>query len=323
MLTTNCIWDGNSQIEQDNGDELDYNDLWEPWKNIIVSLKTATANISHLQKITRRKNKYINSDHIAEALENRNYLQHITIQIASNGNFVSIEFAKKELMEQFCCDPLSIQAFNITFYPEGTIKRRPPKRLMNVSFINIPPETLEQIVTKLLEQYADIEGTPMYVKKNTTGKHTVQVPECTKSINYTNIYHGDYPILSAKQLYLSTTYNQNNKNTTKIVGNTDKTTENKHTKLQRIQLPTLTQIKIQKTGGSNRYHRKKQKQQKRRQNNYNNITQRRNKYNHQTDQLPPEINTQNYPQLPQQQNQNKDTTTSTITTPAEEITVIP
>ena len=128
MLTTNCVWDGNSQIEQDNGDELDYNDLWEPWKNIIVSLKTATANISHLQKIARRKNKYIKSDHIAEALENRNYLQHtITIQIASNGSFVSIEFAKQELMEQFCFEPLSIQGFNITFYPEGTIKRRPPK----------------------------------------------------------------------------------------------------------------------------------------------------------------------------------------------------
>ena len=128
MSTTNCVWDGNSQTEQDNGDELDYNDLWEPWKNIIVSLKTATANISHLQKIARRKNKYIKSDHIAEALENRNYLQHtITIQIASNGSFVSIEFAKQELMEQFCLEPLSIQGFNITFYPEGTIKRRPPK----------------------------------------------------------------------------------------------------------------------------------------------------------------------------------------------------
>ena len=130
MSTVNCVWDGNSQTEQDNGDELDYNSLWEPWKNIIVSVKTVTANISHLQKIARRKNKHIKTDNIAEALENRNYLQHIiTIQIASNGNFVSIEFAKEELMEQFCCEPLSIQGFNVTFYPERTRKRPPPRRL--------------------------------------------------------------------------------------------------------------------------------------------------------------------------------------------------
>ena len=73
-------------------------------------------------------------------------------------------------MEQFCCEPLSIQGFNITFYPEGTIKRKPPKRLMNVSLINITPETPEQIVTEFLEEYADIEGTPMYVKKSHNGK---------------------------------------------------------------------------------------------------------------------------------------------------------
>ena len=94
----------------------------------------------------------------------------ITIQIASNGNFVSIEFGKQELMEQFCCEPLSIQGFNVTFYPERRKKRLPPRRLMNVSFINIPPESPEEIVTELLEQYADIEGTPMYVKKTHNGR---------------------------------------------------------------------------------------------------------------------------------------------------------
>ena len=199
-----CVWDGNSQTEQDNGEALDYNDLWEPWKNIIISLKTATANITHLQKIVRRKNKSIKSDHIAEALENRNFLQQIiTIQIASNGNFVSIEFAKKELMEQFCCEPLSIQGFNITFYPEGTIKRRPPKRLMNVSFINIPTETPEQIVTELLEQYADIEGTPMYVKKNHNGKNILHRYQ---SVSNQQIV----PTHTTAQLFVYMTYNRNN-----------------------------------------------------------------------------------------------------------------
>ena len=41
---------------------------------------------------------------------------------------------------------------------------------MNVSFTNIPPETPEEIVTELLEQYPDIEGTPMYVKKTHNGR---------------------------------------------------------------------------------------------------------------------------------------------------------
>ena len=44
-----------AKTEQVYDDELDYNNLWEPWKNIIVSAKTATANISHLQKIANVK----------------------------------------------------------------------------------------------------------------------------------------------------------------------------------------------------------------------------------------------------------------------------
>ena len=54
MSTTNCVWDGNSQTETKYDDELDYNNLWEPWKNII-SVKTATANNSHLQKIAKKE----------------------------------------------------------------------------------------------------------------------------------------------------------------------------------------------------------------------------------------------------------------------------
>ena len=170
-MSTNCVWDGNSQTEQNNNDESDYNDIWEPWKNIIVSQKTATANITKLQKLARRKQQNITYDNIAEALEAKNFLRYsITIQIASNGNFVSIEFFKKEQMEQFCCEPLTIQGFSTTFYPEGHIRRKPPKRLMNVSLINIPPETPEQLVTEFLEEYADIEGTPMYVKKSHNGR---------------------------------------------------------------------------------------------------------------------------------------------------------
>ena len=41
---------------------------------------------------------------------------------------------------------------------------------MKISFLNIPPETPEQIVTDFLESYADIEGKPMYVQKIHNGK---------------------------------------------------------------------------------------------------------------------------------------------------------
>ena len=73
-------------------------------------------------------------------------------------------------MEQFCCEPLSIRGLIVTFYPEKRKKRTPPRRLMKVSFINVPPETPEEILTELLEQDADIEGTAMYVKKTHNGR---------------------------------------------------------------------------------------------------------------------------------------------------------
>ena len=172
MSTRNCIWDGNSQPDPiDSTDELAYNDIWEPWKNIVISVKTATANISYLQRLARRKNVTIKTENFAQALDNRDLLKHlITIQIASNRNMVSIEFDTKQMMEQFCCEPLSIEGINITFYPDRKKAAKPPRRLMNISLINIPPETPEAIVTEFLEQYADIEGTPMYVTKTHNGK---------------------------------------------------------------------------------------------------------------------------------------------------------
>ena len=75
MSDTNFVWDGN-----DPDDELGYNKLWEPWKNIIINIKTATANITHLQRLARRKNTYIKTEHIADALERKGLMEHtITI----------------------------------------------------------------------------------------------------------------------------------------------------------------------------------------------------------------------------------------------------
>ena len=38
-------------------DNLEYNDLWEPWKNIVISVKTAKANITRLQNMSKREQK--------------------------------------------------------------------------------------------------------------------------------------------------------------------------------------------------------------------------------------------------------------------------
>ena len=319
-MSSNCVWDGNSQTEQDNGDGFDFNDIWEPWKNIIVSQKTATANITKLQQLARRKQQQIKSEHIAEALEAKNFLRYtITIQIASNGNFVSIEFFKKEQMEQFCCEPLTIQGFNITFYPEGHKRKKPSKRLMNVSLINIPPETPESLVTEFLEEYADIEGTPMYVKKDyngrkyCTGNRVYQITKLYQHIprRLPNTFGRTiiciYDIQPEQEQY-----NQQK--------NRQRQPRNRRpTHQQTSEQPTTTDTESDENTDNQwkqqRYYRKKQNQQKRKQT--NNITQRRNRY--QTQQQPPDVNDKNYPQLPpQQEHQSSNTTTPNPTTPPEQ-----
>ena len=81
MSDTNFVWDGNNQTtHSDPVDELGYNELWEPWKNIIINIKTATANITHLQRLARRKNTYMKTEHIADTLERKGLMEHtITI----------------------------------------------------------------------------------------------------------------------------------------------------------------------------------------------------------------------------------------------------
>lgn len=51
-----CVWDGFSYIRQSNNeDDLRYNDLYEPWQNIILSVKTAMANISKIQRMFKTR----------------------------------------------------------------------------------------------------------------------------------------------------------------------------------------------------------------------------------------------------------------------------
>lgn len=67
------------------------------------------------------------------------------------------------MMETFCSRPLEIRSFTITFSLDNK-KFRPPK-LLNISFLNVPPETPEDILTEFVNEYADIKGFPFYTKK--------------------------------------------------------------------------------------------------------------------------------------------------------------
>ena len=309
MTTRNCVWDDNSPPNLD--DELTYNDIWEPWKNIIISVKTSTANISHLQRLARRKNVNITTEPFAQVLDNRALLNHlITIQIASNGPMVSIELDTKQMMEQLCCEPLSIEGINVTFHPDRKKTYKPTQRLMNISLINIPPETPESLVTEYLEQYADIEGTPMYVTKTNNGRKY-----CTGTRVYqTNKLFQHIPRRLPK-LFGRTIiciydiqpaqiqYQQQRQNITTRKRQTIETSD------------TESEESTDNQWQQHRQARKKQNQQKRRQvtNNYN------------VKQNPLENNNHNFPQLQQQQNQNTDAATPTTKEPTveEETTIIP
>ena len=97
--TLTCVWDGsNNTLHYDNDDNLGYNDLYEPWLNVILSVKTATANINKTQKLLRQERKsMISYDNIAKALYMKGPLHNInTIQIASNKNFVSMKFKTQQ-----------------------------------------------------------------------------------------------------------------------------------------------------------------------------------------------------------------------------------
>ena len=49
------------------------------------------------------------------------------------------------------------------------LKQPKEERLLNISFLNVLPETPEEILTEYLNGYADIKGTAYYPKKNYDG----------------------------------------------------------------------------------------------------------------------------------------------------------
>ena len=82
-------------------------------------------------------------------------------------NFLSITFKSKEIMEAFCTEPLLVRGWNISFRPSKNFPQK--KKLLNISFLNIPSETPDEHLTDFLNQYADIVGTLLYIKKEYKG----------------------------------------------------------------------------------------------------------------------------------------------------------
>ena len=152
-MTRNTAWDGtNETLHSNSNEDLGFDHPYEPWKNTTRQIKMVTASIRSIKQIYRKEYKRsLTTDDFAEALLKRGVLRNtIAIQISSNQNYISIEFGTKQLMETFCTEPLEIGAFTITFSP-ATRKHQQPK-LLNISFLNVAPETPEDILTEFLNE---------------------------------------------------------------------------------------------------------------------------------------------------------------------------
>ena len=161
------VWDcTNATIHDDN---LIFDNPYEPWKNLIKTTRTVNTNIKGLQKTLRReRDRFLDHNDFAEALDDRDVLRLTeTIQVSSNKNFLSITFKSKEIMEAFCTEPLLVRGWNISFRPSKNFPQK--KKLFNISFLNIPSETPDEHLTDFLNQYADIVGTPLHIKKEYKG----------------------------------------------------------------------------------------------------------------------------------------------------------
>ena len=120
-----------------------------------------------IQNIFMKEQKQLlDRNDLAKALSRPDILRTIiTIQSFSNKNFVFIEFGTQQLMETFCQEPLRIRDFFIHFLHEQ--KKPRTQNMLNISFLSIPPEMPEEILTEFLKEYGDIKGHPFHPKKPT------------------------------------------------------------------------------------------------------------------------------------------------------------
>lgn len=120
-----------------------------------------------IQNIFMKEQKQLlDRNDLAKALSRPDILRTIiTIQSFSNKNFVFIESGTQQLMETFCQEPLRIRDFFIHFLHEQ--KKPRTQNILNISFLSIPPEMPEEILTEFLKEYGDIKGHHFHPKKPT------------------------------------------------------------------------------------------------------------------------------------------------------------
>ena len=112
------VWDS-THLELDDED-INFDNSYEPWKNVTKLTKTVTTSIKGIQqtrlKESKDKQQLLKEEDIAEALAERNVLRLThTIQISSNKQFLDITFQNTQIMETFCTEPLLVRRFNNTF----------------------------------------------------------------------------------------------------------------------------------------------------------------------------------------------------------------
>lgn len=95
---------------------------------------------------------------IAQALHKRNiFRQTEPIQISPNGRFCSIKFQKKEIMQTFCAERLTISENN-TIYFKPDYKPRQHRSYTFISFLYVPLETQEKKIGVYVRQNCSIHG---------------------------------------------------------------------------------------------------------------------------------------------------------------------
>ena len=130
--------------------------------------KTCISNINDLQfGLIQTGQQLINRDDIAAALAKRNILRQVkTIQFSSNIKFVSIEFDTSTIKETSCLETVKLKENLIaTFMLDCKKPQKIPKTFTFISFLNVPFETNEKLLTDFVDQFADIEGSQIYPKK--------------------------------------------------------------------------------------------------------------------------------------------------------------
>ena len=112
------VW--NSIHLEFDDEDINFNNPYEPWKNVTKIAKTVITSIKGIQqtllKEKKDKKNLLKEEDITEALVERNLLRLThTIQISANRQFSAITFQNTQIMETFCTEPLLVRGFNITF----------------------------------------------------------------------------------------------------------------------------------------------------------------------------------------------------------------